>query len=647
MHISSNSLNYVIPNHSYLHYAHLLIYRLLFQINLDNLDTEIHKFMKSINITYFEDWVNENAQLDAWVNSDDFKDKIKLLKANGLVAQANYIESEITKTCLTPEERREQKANIPLVKDAFANYVNELLLEYLNKPMTRIRYHFLIYRRIGGIGDKTLVPAIFNIKQLEPKYAPLLERVQDLIQTRIPQIFGILEGSQHGLDRYKLFHSYVKYGDFFYITTEYLHTMSNFTHYAYLYENSMELEELIYSLSSSIVPNFWQSLRIDYQLKTFRIAKPATLMNKPSSGVARGANSRTSSRSSNKHTRIASNTTPVPLKGTPLKGTIMMIYEKSYQEYTVIYKESDSDSGVGEFKVLELKSNLVSCKNDIINEIGKKKPTSVNCVIEYSGRLFKVVSHSPFEKNIMRIIKRNNPLIVTVMKKPNTESRDISLKDMIKTELLDNTLLTNMSVLGNTEIIKDVQVINVALYKPILYFNCYMNIEYLTALLNYTQTGKRNVPRINFKDIGQFSEKYGVYGNSNTIINPSNCGYNIVEVGDQNRKVIWILPFSIENEYLRNFTSITIKHMPLLEAIKTLYIDKDHLCFLHIQSTHIYGTLHFHITRYDDYNLRSYPLEYQGSSIIKEININQIINYISQQSDYYSNYSSNLLNLTI
>ena len=139
------------------------------RINLDLLDDEIHKFMKSINITYFESWVKANEQLDPqldptnskpWVNSDDFKAKLQLLRAKGLDAQADYIESEIARTCLKQEERKQQVANIPKVYAAFAKYVNKLLLEYLNKPMTRIRYHFLIYRRDAS--KDTLVPAIFN-----------------------------------------------------------------------------------------------------------------------------------------------------------------------------------------------------------------------------------------------------------------------------------------------------------------------------------------------------------------------------------------------------------------------------------------------------------------------------------------------------
>jgi len=642
-------------------------------IDLARLDSEIHKFMKSVNISYFEDWIKQNEQLDpmipgSWVNSDDFKSKIQFLRDNGLGQYADYIEGEIASTCLSPENRAEQLANIPKVKEAFATYVNHLLLEYLNKPMTRIRYYFQIFHKVPiatAPRGFQLHPLVFNIKQLKQQHKPLLDVVLELIQTRIPAVFGILEGSLHQLEKYKLFHSYVNYGDFFYITTEYLHTMSNITHYAYKFENSIELEELIYSLSRGA--GFWQNLKIEYQIKKHRVldALHSQDMGLSAAGVgnssnaarnttgmnSRGANSkgtysrRTNPKGTKKNARNSKrNTVNSSLDG----GTVLMIYEKHYQEYIVIYRDAGSV-----FRVLELKSNMSRLSNEIINAVARDASDArdspgvrniYSCAntitrdIRYSGPLFRIVAEYIFTEEQMKVIKRNNPLIVKVMKKPNTDTPMISIHDMIKTELLDNT-----------KILKDFmfQVVNVAFFKPIIYFNCYMNPEYLDALLNYIQTGKRNTLRLYFENIGQFSEKYGIYGDSNTIINPDKCGYNILEVGDKYRKVIWILPCSNENEYLRNFTSITQKHMPLLEAIKKLYVDKDHLCFLHIQSTHIYGTLHFHITRYDDYNLRVYPLEYQGSSIIKEININQIINYVSQQPDYYSNYSSNLLNLTI
>jgi len=36
-------------------------------IDLARLDSEIHKFMKSVNISYFEDWIKQNEQLDPMI----------------------------------------------------------------------------------------------------------------------------------------------------------------------------------------------------------------------------------------------------------------------------------------------------------------------------------------------------------------------------------------------------------------------------------------------------------------------------------------------------------------------------------------------------------------------------------------------------
>ena len=68
--------------------------------------------------------------------------------------------------------------------------------------MTRIRYYFLIFKKDATNG---LVPAIFNMKQLTQAHTPLLKRIQYLIQTAIPQIYGILEHSRKELTNYKLF----------------------------------------------------------------------------------------------------------------------------------------------------------------------------------------------------------------------------------------------------------------------------------------------------------------------------------------------------------------------------------------------------------------------------------------------------------
>ena len=67
------------------------------RINLATLDNptstfeklELYKFMKSLNITYFENWIKQNEHLDntnpnAWVNSADFTSKIKFMKENNI-----------------------------------------------------------------------------------------------------------------------------------------------------------------------------------------------------------------------------------------------------------------------------------------------------------------------------------------------------------------------------------------------------------------------------------------------------------------------------------------------------------------------------------------------------------------------------------
>lgn len=610
------------------------------KINLELLDTEIHKFMKSINITYFESWVRANTQLDAsnpaaWVNSTDYINKIQLLRDNGLEAQAAYIESEIARTCLSKEERAQQLANIPVVYAAFAKYVNELLLEYLNKPMFRIRYHFIIFRWDAETG--MLVPAIFNIKQLEPRHKPLLERVQDLIQMQIPRKYGILEGSRHGLDRYKLFHSYTKYGDFFIITTEYLHTMSNFTHYAYIYENSMELEEIIYSLSSARA-GFWQSLRIEYQLKKFRIASDgsgasANIASELSGGArAAGRSNRNMNwRTSNKTTRKSKQNT----NEIRLAGTIMMIYEKSYQEYTIIYK----DARDGVFKVLEVKSNLAACKNDVINEVAKSRSGTGVRDVNYGGRLFKVVRHSKFDSKIMRIIKRNNPLIIKLMKSPIVD-KYIKKRDYIKTELLDNNIL------------EDVSIINVNHFKPIIYFNFMMNMNYIKALLEYNKTLKQDIQENKPEEKDKSVVEYGNYYSVNCVINPDNCGYDIIISSRTLAKtVLWIIPHIDKkgipnNKYLRNFTYLDNSHIPLLNAIKRLFLKEGLICFVNIQATYIYGLLHLHIATFDEYR-REYPVEEQGSRITREINIDDIIIKLNLYGKYYLDFNVPNLNVII
>ena len=609
-------------------------------------NNELHKFMKSNNISYFEKWIMQNEQLDkdksdSWVNTSDFQGKIKFMKANGLVNEAEYIENEVARTCLSTEERNQQIKNIKIVKSEFNNYVNKLLNEYLNKPMTRIRYHFIIYRKQM---DNHLIPALFNIKQLDTKHKPLLEKVLELIQIKIPNVFNILIESIHKLSHYKLFHSYVKYGDFFYISTEYLHTMSNFTHYAYKFENNLLLEELIYSLSN--VTNFWQRLKIEYQLKKFRIAmiESKIILINNNNNTAKISNYNKLSKKSN-YNKLSKKSNLLNKKNILLKGIILMIFEKSYQEYVIVYKTKlDSDQSI--FRFLELKSNLAKCNNEIINNIFEIQNIKniFNCKnvsfgnIKYRGKLFKVVNNNILGTEVLKIIKQYNPLILKNIENPNTENRYISIKEMIKTELLDY----------ETE--NDTQVVNVNYFYPIIYFNLIMNQNYIDALIYYNKTNDSGISK-EIKNLSLVNTvSYQVYNEINSIINPNNCNYDIIEKYYFGRNILWIIPHdkTSKNTYLRKFTSLNKSHLPLLEAIKNYCLkNKDDISFLHIQSTNVYGLLHFHIVSHNSYEARTFPEQQRGNKMIQEININNIINKLLVNETYYNNYNVSFIKTTI
>ena len=118
--------------------------------------------------------------------------------------------------------------------------------------MIFIKYVFLIFKKQH---DGKLIPMVFNVKEIKPEHKPLLERVERLIKHELPYRFGILsddeynngEGNERNPfdDEYKLFYSRYRYGKFFHITTEYVHTMSNISDKAHGYKNSITLEELI------------------------------------------------------------------------------------------------------------------------------------------------------------------------------------------------------------------------------------------------------------------------------------------------------------------------------------------------------------------------------------------------------------------
>jgi hypothetical protein len=147
-----------------------------------------------------------------------------------------------------------------IFKEMQKSFYNELANKYLNKPMMNIKYVFVILKKDT---DGKYVPAFFNIRELEKKHTKILEEIQKIIKTILPEIYGIINKDKNETE-YDLFYTNVSYGSIFHIKTEYLHTMSNVQKQAYKYLYMISLSELIYMLSES---ENLKTLKLEYEKK--------------------------------------------------------------------------------------------------------------------------------------------------------------------------------------------------------------------------------------------------------------------------------------------------------------------------------------------------------------------------------------------
>ena len=636
---------------------------------ITNLEEDLHKLVPpSMNLKYLKTWYEQNPKLREWINSTEFKEKIKYMDDNGLTEHKKIVMDEIEKSLIPEEEYQQELSKLNEVLPEYDKYINELLLEYLNKPMMRIRYYFLIFRKDVGQG---LVPAVFNIKQLEPKHKPILEKVLDLIQIRIPEIFGILEDSRNNLDRYKLFHSYVKYGDFFYITTEYLHTMSNISHYSYIYKNSISLEELIYSTgrTSDFGNPFWKDLKLEYEIKKFRVNQgqsdsanqsggaknPYALLlnNNTRTNTGTNINTRTNTKVTiddktrvKKNIRSSSKTNKNNGKFKfRINGKILLLYEKLYQEYIIIYKYNEK------ILVLEIKSNMASIIDEIKqnirngNDISEDIYSCNNAIYRnmyYGGKLF-ILQKDIYEINIdtLNIILQNNPLYYAVSHKPNISNIKINFFEYYSIDLLNynNYKNKNNKNKNNKNNNNGIKIYNLYNILPMFAINILFSEYYINALNDYNvrKISKTSMKIKNRNNREITSKKYGESNKFNVIINSNNCGYNFIEIyNDKTDKiVVWVLPFN-NNKYLREYTELDEKHIPMLQEIINIYDDGNKLIFVHNLPTVKNYCLHIHII--DKILYKRHDGE-KGSIFTREKYVKQILYNLITNKKYYNDYN--------
>jgi hypothetical protein len=204
------------------------------------------------------------------INPDDSNEYYNFIKWN-LNANFKYVRNILIQN---PSIFPNGETDYLLLEETVNQLLKKLLIGIFTRPNTKIRYvfHPFIINPAGKIE-----PLIYNVRELEPKHKPVLERILELIQTEIPKRFEIFTASEmskiRGGENVKFtnFYSYYRYGDIFHIKTEYLFPSTNMDQYTHVYNRSINLEELIYS-SGLVVSGypFWLKLNFQYEIRNYR-----------------------------------------------------------------------------------------------------------------------------------------------------------------------------------------------------------------------------------------------------------------------------------------------------------------------------------------------------------------------------------------
>ena len=103
------------------------------------------------------------------------------------------------------------------------------VLENIGFPCVNIKYQFQVFHKLSG----KFVPSFISVCDVRTSQLPIIDRINELIETRITPIFGI--------NPTKRFFSYIRMGDIFTVNAEYVGTNSNKFEYNYIYSSLIQL----------------------------------------------------------------------------------------------------------------------------------------------------------------------------------------------------------------------------------------------------------------------------------------------------------------------------------------------------------------------------------------------------------------------
>jgi len=598
----------------------------------------------------YKDEKDEKDKINEDNTSEYYKLYMNLRKGIFKYIEDRYVElNEKDKSKVSDAELQFFNANFE--KNA-NNYFQQIALKYLPKPMVFIKYVFLLFNK----KNTKLSPMVFNVKELTKDHELILKHIERLIKHELPYRFGILSDAEYKNDKgneqdpfddeYKLWYSRYRYGKFFHIETQYVHTMSNISDKAHGYKNSITLEELIYScglLSDSGKP-FFEDVKLEYEVREHQINNYTIKYNKKDldsyKDLNLGLRSKTvfelyeeekNKRNKNSEGKKNINTNKeyvnIPINNYEIVNMkFILMYKTNIQQYTFIYLLNN------EFYKLVIKSNMIEILNEIIKELNlKHKKEKLNSIqFTKPNKLFKIISNYKLDKKYCEEIFEINPIIIKMFKKPEIlDNNKINTYYYYSTDLLDITKIKNYN---------DINMIN-------LYDN---TIHEPIVLQNYLKTSKNKYNNKTITYNNDFTHFSDCVKNKNCTnitnyihLNKNNCGYDFIEsIDDKQGKItVYIYPSkNTTSKYLGNYMDLDKSSISMLTSLMQLYLYNDeYVIFLHKTITIWFNCLHFHIIKKTEYKRDTFSYNEKGSFYIQDITIQELINKLETNENYYVN----------
>jgi hypothetical protein len=601
---------------------------------------------------------------------------------------------------LSPEVYATELATLQRQLPLLQQYKSNILLEYLNQPNIRIRYVVLFFIVKETMASIEYEPMVFNMKELNRHHTIALQHAMRMIRTEIPPLFGItypaaLDAGGPDNTGYKLFNTYCKYGDFFHLTAEYSHIMNNYSRYAYIYKNSMILEELIHA-SGRITDlgdgrAVLDAMKLIYELKTHRIDAMQTeyvartgrrnipgrtgsigktwntKKNNTILHVSRHYNHmqshNTVSRSNTKKTtrpttlnRNSQRFQNVPVRRNSSMSSmssnsrndivaelpqilsasshIILMYERNYAEYILFIQTAEM-----KFYFIVIKSNM----NKLDRYFQQYIHTLSSELVDSTAELIEVYSCAD---TVISLLYMNGSMLGTSGLFKVVECRPVAFDDymdILPGNPLNYRQFLTLSrdtkipfhVLFNSDLLPfsgGIELIyNTVIHYPLLVMDIINDSEYIKAITLHSNKLTPAMNNATKKSISRATRTFKF------VINPNNCGYNLLlsynEITQKN--VCWLVSTtrnpSAEIRTVRYFNKT---HIPVLKEIKKLF-PAEYIFFVHLVSNLSFSLIHVHAFHYNLYT-PIFPSNEQGSRLLKAKYLDDIIELLQIDNNYFS-----------